>query len=120
HERLLLSAQWADPTPDFQTVQGDLYAIPPSVSLSDLQSRLANNPDLLLLTSEIDVRSAELREARSNRRGDVEWSAGVRRLQDSGDSAAVVGVSVPLGSSRRASGALATATAQHAVAQQAH
>jgi len=119
-ERLLLSAQWADPTPDFQIVQGDLYALPPSVSLSDLQSRLANNPDLLLLTSEIDVRSAELREARSNRRGDIEWSAGVRRLQDSGDSAAVVGVSVPLGSGRRASGSIATATAQQAGAQQAH
>ncbi len=117
-ERLLLSAQWADPTPDFQTVQGDLYALPPSVPLSDLQSRLANNPDLLLLTSEIDVRSAELREARSNRRGDIEWSAGIRRLQESGDSAAVVGVSVPLGSGSRASGAIATATAQQAGAQQ--
>lgn len=120
HERLLLSAQWADPTPDFQTVQGDLYAIPPPVPLSDLQSRLANNPDLLLLTSEIDVRSAELREARSNRRGNIEWTAGVRRIQGSGDSAAVVGLSVPLGAGRRSSGAITMATAQQAGAQQAH
>lgn len=118
-ERLLLSAQWADPTPDFQRAQGDLYAVPPTIPQSELQSRLANNPDLLLLTSEIDVLSAQLREARSNRRGDIEWSAGVRRLQDSGDSAAVVGLSVPLGTGRRASGALTTATAQHAGAQQA-
>jgi outer membrane protein, heavy metal efflux system len=66
------------------------------------------------------VRSAELREARSNRRGDIEWSAGVRRLQESGDSAAVVSVSVPLGSGNRASGTIATATAQQAGAQQAH
>lgn len=119
-ERLLLSAHWADSTPDFQTVEGDLYTVPPSLPLSELQFRLANNPDLLLLASEIDVLSAQLREARSNRRGDIEWSAGVRRFEDSGDSAAVVGLSVPLGSGQRASGAVATATAQQAGAQQAH
>ncbi|QEY15952.1 TolC family protein [Cellvibrio sp. KY-GH-1] len=119
-ERLRLSGYWADPTPDFQTAQGDLYALPPSISLPELESRLDANPDLTMLATEIDLRAAELREARSNRRGDLEWSAGIRRLEETGDSAAVVGLSMPLGTTKRATGVIATATAQQAGAEQAH
>ncbi|ACE83188.1 TolC family protein [Cellvibrio japonicus] len=118
-ERLRLSAYWADPTPDFATAQGDLYALIPSIPLTDLESRLDANPDLAVLVSEIDLRSAELREARSHQRADLEWSAGVRRFEETGDSAAVLGLSMPLGASRRGSGAVTTATAQHAGAEQA-
>ncbi|UUA74946.1 TolC family protein [Cellvibrio sp. QJXJ] len=119
-ERLRLSGYWADPTPDFQTAQGDLYALPPSISLPELESRLDANPDLAMLATEINLRAAELREARSNRRGDLEWSAGIRRLEETGDSAAVVGLSMPLGTTKRATGAIATATAQQSGAEQAH
>ncbi len=120
NERLKLSAFWADPTPDFTFAKADIYALPPAVELPYLQSQLSNNPDLLLLADIVKVRAASLRQARTGGRSDLTWSAGVRRLQESGDSAMVVGLSMPLGSSRRATGAITTATAEQQSAELEH
>ncbi len=116
-ERIRLSAFWADTSPDFTAVKGDLYGVPSAVTLPTLLEKLSNNPDLAFLSAEIDVRSAQLRQAQSERRAILEWNAGVRRLQESEDSALVVGLSMPLGTSGRARGAIATATASQQQAE---
>lgn len=116
-ERIRLSAFWADTSPDFTAVKGDLYGVPFSVTLPTLLEKLSNNPDLAFLSAEIDVRSAQVRQAQSERRANLEWNAGVRRLQESEDSALVVGLSMPLGTSGRARGAIATATASQQQAE---
>lgn len=120
NERLKLSAFWADPTPDFMFATADIYALPPTVALSYLQDQLSNNPDLLLLADIVKVRAANVRQARTGNRPDLTLSAGVRRLQESGDSAMVVGLSVPLGSGRRATGAITTASAEQQSAELEH
>lgn len=116
-ERIRLSAFWADTSPDFMAVKGDLYGVPSAVTLPTLLEKLSNNPDLAFLSAEIDVRSAQVRQAQSERRANLEWNAGVRRLQESEDSALVVGLSMPLGTSGRARGAIATATASQQQAE---
>jgi cobalt-zinc-cadmium efflux system outer membrane protein len=48
------------------------------------------------------LREARVQLARTARSTDIQWQAGVRKLEETNDWAAVVGVSVPLGSTRRA------------------
>lgn len=109
--KIKLSALWAVTEPSFTSVNADLLSLGESRSLSDLLNGLSDNPDILLFANEARLRDAELRLALSQRKTDIEWNAGVRRLQATKDSALVVGVSVPLFSGNRAAGEVATAKA---------
>ena len=117
-ERIRLSAFWAEINPTFNQVQADLFALPVAPALSSLLMQLENNPDLAVLGDEVQLRAAELRQAQTQRASTMEWSAGVRRFEASDDAALVVGLSMPLGASKRASGALTTAAANQANAEQ--
>ncbi len=127
-ERVKLSAFWTSTQstgsqssleqPTFTNVDADLFALPPLVPLTTLISKLDTNPDLAVLGDEVHLRAAELKQAQAQRKASVEWSAGIRRLQVSDDSALVLGVTMPLGSANRASGAIATASANRAGAEQ--
>lgn len=116
-EQINLSTYWADATPDFTRVQADLFTLPPTKPLSELQSHLASNPDIAALSDELRLRTAELQQAKSERASSLEWSAGIRRLQETNESAVALGLSMPLAAGRRASGAIATATANEAGAE---
>jgi len=109
--RITLSTYWADPAPSF-SVAADLYGTPPALDLPDVQAQLATNPDILLLAEDLQVRTAALRQARSEGRSKLEWNLGVRHMQTTDDTAMVAGISMPLGSTKRASGAIATARAE--------
>ena len=111
-EALKLSAYWADSTPDFTRAEGDLFALTNATPLADWQARLAQNPDLLLLANETRLRAAELRKAEAEGQLTLGWSAGVRQLQATDDTALVAGISIPLASGKRASGAINKARAE--------
>lgn len=111
-EALTLSAYWADSTPDFTRAEGDLFALTNTVPLADWQARLAQNPDLLLLADETQLRAAELRQAEAEGQMTLGWSAGIRQLQATDDTALVAGISIPLTSGKRASGAIRKARAE--------
>jgi outer membrane protein, heavy metal efflux system len=122
-ERLKLSVFWApnatpNGTPDFTHVKADLFALPTPKPLAELLASLDKNPDLMLLTDEVHVRAAEMQKAQAERKPNLEWNAGIRRLQVSDDSALVLGMSMPFGAGARASGAMATASANQAGAEQ--
>lgn len=106
-----LAALWSSDAPGFSNVSADLLKIPPTASLNDLLAGLPNNPDIALFASEARLRDAELRLAQSKAKADLEWTAGVRQLQASGDQALVLGLKVPLAGERRAAGEIATARA---------
>ena len=116
-EGLQLSAFWADPTPDFTRASGDLFALTNPQTLAEWQTRLAQNPDVALLGDETRLRAAELRKAEAEGKPALGWNAGVRQLQASNDTALVLGLSVPLASGKRASGAIQTARAEQDAAQ---
>lgn len=111
-EALKLSAYWADSTPDFTHASGDLFALTNPEPLADWQTRLAQNPDLLLLADETRLRAAELRKAEADGQMTLGWSAGVRQLQMTDDTALVAGINIPLASGKRASGAISKARAE--------
>ena len=109
-----LAAMWGDTAPQFGTVTAELYNLPAPMSFEALVDRLKGNPDFLRFASEARLRDAEIRLAESRRRPDVEVSAGIRRLEATNDQAFVLGATVPLFSSRRASSAIAEARALRA------
>lgn len=109
--RAKLAAMWGDTNPQFGAVNADLYNLPTPMTFEALVERLQGNPDFLRFASEARLRDAEIRLAEARRKPDVAFSAGVRRLQDTHDQAFVVGVTVPLFSSRQAQPAIAEARA---------
>lgn len=116
-ERIQLSAYWADSTPDFSTVRADLFAFSTVAPLPKLLAQLEQNPELALLANAAQVHAAELREVQTQGRTNLEWSAGVRHMRATDDSALMLGVSLPLGARNRKSGAITTATANQANAE---
>lgn len=109
--RIKLSAMWGSTEPTFTSVNADLLSTGDSLPLNELMTQLSDSPDILLFANEARLKDAEIRLALSQRKADLEWNAGVRRLQASKDSAVVVGVTVPLFGSSRAAGEVATARA---------
>lgn len=109
-----LASLWASTTPGFTHVQADLFNLGPILPLAQLHSSLAENPDLQRLAAQARVQDAQVRLAQSQRRADLQWSAGIRRLQASDDSAFTLGLSVPLGAPGRASSEVDRARAERA------
>lgn len=107
-----LSSLWGEPQSHFLRAQGDLYALGEPGDFNTLATRLEQHPALAYLVDESRIKDAEIRLAKSQRATDVEWSAGVRRLQATQDMAFTAGISIPLGSDSRASGAVKTALAE--------
>jgi cobalt-zinc-cadmium efflux system outer membrane protein len=97
-----LAALWNDRTPDFARAAGDPLALPSAPSLEALQVLIDRSPELRRFADEARLREARVQLARTAHTPDIQWQAGVRRLEETDNWAAVVGVSVPLGSTRRA------------------
>jgi outer membrane protein, heavy metal efflux system len=102
---------WASQIPEFDAVSADLLVPADAGNLNDLLLAIEESPDLLALASEERLLDAQVREALSERRGTMQWTAGIRHLREAGDTGFVFSASMPLGSRERASGAIATAEA---------
>ncbi|MDX2300467.1 MAG: TolC family protein [Xanthomonadaceae bacterium] len=115
--RRQLAAMWGESQPAiggqlFGEVRGDLFVLPPTGDFDELLGRLKTNPDFLRFASETRLREAELRLAATLRKPDLTLSAGVRRLEQSGDNAVVASLSIPLFSGSRARSFVAEAQAR--------
>lgn len=105
-----LASLWAG-NPEFTAVSADLLQVGSVGELSGLLLELDMNPDLLLFANEERLLDAQVREARSEQRGGVQVTAGIRHLRNGGDTGFLFSASMPLGSRERAGGAIATAEA---------
>jgi cobalt-zinc-cadmium efflux system outer membrane protein len=112
--RVSLAALWGVSEPDFDTVAGDLFALPAMPAYAVLSARLGENPALRAL--ELDTRAAQARErvAATTATPDVTVHVGVRRLAMFNDTALIAGVSLPLGSAHRSALSVAQAAAETA------
>lgn len=110
-ERIDLAGTWASQQPEFTTVSADLLNVGDAGDLNALMIGLEDRPDIQLFASEERLQQAQLVEAQSERRGNVQWSAGMRYLSEPGDVGFVLGANMPLGAQQRASGAIAKAQA---------
>ena len=100
--RVGLASLWGTAQPGFTQVAGDIYSVPSLPPYTSLQAQLVANPQIVRISTEARIRSAEQRVALSRQRADVEVSAGVRHLAVSDDIAIVAGFSVPFGAKDRA------------------
>ena len=99
---LRLAILWKSREPDFTRGTGNPLDIPGIPTVTSLRELIARSPDLRRFADESRLREARVQLARSAQSTDIEWRFGVRRLEEDGSWAAVAGISVPLGSSRRA------------------
>jgi cobalt-zinc-cadmium efflux system outer membrane protein len=107
-----LAALWGERDPGFDVAAADPLRLPDVGDFAGLSGLLEQTPELAQFVGEQRIREARLRLARSEATTDLGWQIGVRRLQDSGDTAFVAGLSVPLGASRRAQPGIRAAEAE--------
>ena len=100
--RVGLSTLWGSTAPAFTSVAGDIFLIPALPPYAELEARLAENPELLRISTLSRVQNAQRSLAQSTRRSDIVLSAGVRHLAGNDDFAMVLALSMPFGSSGRA------------------
>lgn len=106
-----LAASWGAATPDFTVAAADLYALPEVASYPELLSALERMPDLTRYLSEARLRESEITLALASRSPGIEIGAGLRRQQETRDTALVFSVGIPLPFSDRNQGSIAAAQA---------
>lgn len=117
-DRGRLSALWGRTTPVFESVEGDLTALPAVPALDRLQRQLAQSPELARWAAEIAQRDAARAVETARGRVDVTVTAGYRRFTDIDSNALVIGASVPLPLFDRNRGAIQEASDRRAKAHQ--
>jgi cobalt-zinc-cadmium efflux system outer membrane protein len=115
--RYALAASWADAEPQFDSLRADLFSFETDPGFAALISRLERNPAFLRFANELRLRDAQLRLVQSQNRPDLALTLGLRQFQESGDTALVAGLTMPLGSPRRRDASLRVARADLAQAQ---
>lgn len=109
-----LAAMWGAREATFEGVQANLFTLPAVADLEVLSTQIAEGPDFLRFASEARQRDAEIRLAEARARSSFTVSAGIRRLQNFGDTALVAGFSMPLFGARQARPAIAETEALRA------
>lgn len=110
--RRRLAILWGERDPGFDRVAADLPELPEIPSFATLVQLVDTTPELRTFASETRVREARLALAQAQANTDVSWEAGIRRLQDSSDTAFLGSVSIPLGSAARAGPGIRAAQAE--------
>ncbi len=93
-------------------VTGDLLTLPVTPDFAHMASLLERTPELQRFADETRLREARLQLAQAQARPDLEWQVGLRRLQGSDDWALMGGLSLPLGTRRRAEPVIRAARAE--------
>ena len=107
-----LAAMWGAMEPDFERIEANLFDLPNIESLQQRTEKIASSADFLLFATEIRQREAEVELAKAEARASITVTAGIRRLEATGDQAFFAGFSVPLSSARYARPRIAEAQAR--------
>lgn len=97
----LLASFWGERSPDFTVLAGDLFTLDAIADFPLLRDQLARSPLAHQRLLALQHATANAALADSETRADIGWSLGVRHMQDTGSSALVAGISVPLVSKQR-------------------
>ena len=109
--KIALAALWGERSLSFAAVSGDLFNFGQDVDFEALYAKIKKNPAIEVFAAQERLKDAEVRLAKTESSSDINWSVGVRRFQDTSDTAITAGFSMPLFSSKRNSGAVTTALA---------
>ena len=94
--RKQLAATWGSISPVFEGVSGQLDVTFPIPSESELMSLLEQNPDLARWAVEMEKRRAALELEKANAITDPTIFGGMRRFNETDDTAVVFGLSIPV------------------------
>ena len=111
-QKIKLTRYWAETTPQFGELSGSLFEFGKTESFEQLYTRIEASPSLQIFTSEARVKDAEVTLARTSGRSDITWRVGIKRFEETGDSALAAGVSIPLFSKKRSSASVRSALAE--------
>jgi cobalt-zinc-cadmium efflux system outer membrane protein len=100
--RAHLAALWGERTPAFDLASTDPLDLPAIQDTAALAELLDRTPELTRFASASRIAEARLQLARAAATADLEWQLGLRHHRQGGDVALVAGLSVPLGTRRRA------------------
>jgi cobalt-zinc-cadmium efflux system outer membrane protein len=100
-QKVSLARYWGDTTLPYSKLEGDLSAFGSAVSFTDLYNKVKTSPAITVFASEMRLKEAEVRLAKTQNQADLSWQFGVKRLEESGDTALTLGVSIPLFAERR-------------------
>ncbi|AFJ03683.1 Heavy metal RND efflux outer membrane protein, CzcC family [Methylophaga frappieri] len=105
-----LAANWAD-EPDFNSLAGNLMAVPVIPDKALLMQAISNTPAYLQVAASARLREAQIALADAESIADLTVSAGFRRFEGTNDHALVFGFSMPLQLQNRNQGNIARANA---------
>ncbi len=91
-----LAIMWGEKNPTFTGVEGDLFTLQSSPSLTSLFNTLLNSPNLEVYTKESRLQASQVRLTQAANQSDLSWTAGIKRINSIDDTAFVAGVSMPL------------------------
>ncbi|MCG8314317.1 MAG: TolC family protein [Pseudomonadales bacterium] len=111
-QKTLLARFWGSTSPNFSHLSGNLFEPIKNESFDQLFTRIKTSPSLKIFASVARIKNAEVTLARSNGRSDITWRAGIKRFEDTGDSALTAGISIPLFASKRNHGEVKVALAE--------
>lgn len=111
--RKQLAATWGSSQVDFARVKGKLETTLRLPAWETLQKLVKRNPQIARWATEMEHRRAVLELEKAGRIPDPAISGGFRRLNETGDNAFVMGLSVPLPIFNRNQGAVQEAKYRH-------
>lgn len=100
-QKVQLVRFWGETTANFATLEGSIYNFGATGSFDQLYARVQTSPFIQVLASEARIRDAQVTLARANGRSDLSWRVGIKRFEETGDSAFTAGLSIPLFSGKR-------------------
>lgn len=111
-EKVFLARYWGERNPAFSHLSGSLFTFNNSLSFASLYQRVQQSPAMEVFASEARLQDAQLALVRTSNRADIQWRAGIRQFNETGDTALVAEFSVPLFSKKRNSAKLTAAMAE--------
>jgi cobalt-zinc-cadmium efflux system outer membrane protein len=109
--KMALASLWGETRVDFHRLQGDLFRFEAGEPFEVLYQLASESPMIRVYASERRMRDAEIQLVKSQSESDIRWQVGARRFEETGDTALVAGVSMPLFAGRRNRGEVQAATA---------
>jgi cobalt-zinc-cadmium efflux system outer membrane protein len=110
--RQSLAALWNGRDPAAGDVAGDPMSLPSLEEFQQLGALLDKTPELAVLAGETRIREAQVRLARSDAAGDIQWQVGGRAFRNGNDVGLLAGVTIPLGAASRAQPGIRAAEAE--------
>lgn len=101
-----LSLYWGDKTPQFDALSGALFDFGKIKDIELLFGNLKQSSLVQMLAMNQQLAESRLKVVQADSKTDVNWSLGVRRFEESNDTALTAGFSVPLFKNKRNQGAL--------------